>query len=140
MENINRIQSPVIKHENELANELSKAHYESCRLPGKSTKTPDFIVGNGESVFSIAVKITTRNQIKFKAEEIKALIRFSWKFQTEPWVAAKFIDRTQWLFLRPHALEISEDNKIVSIQYAKAIMKGLSVKEVISNELQKRII
>lgn len=140
MISVKRIKEVGIKHEYELVAELKKANYMACRLPGSSTRNPDLIAGDGDSVFVIEAKITTRNRIKIRKQQIKTLIKFAWKFRAEAWVAVKFLNQTKWLFIRPNALEISEDNKTLSINYNDAQLKGITIEEVVSNELQKKLI
>jgi len=137
---VRRIKQVGIKHEYELLGELKKANYVACRLPGSSIRNPDLIAGDGDSVFVIETKITTRNKLKIQKQQIKTLIKFAWKFRAEAWVAVKFLNQTKWLFIKPNALEISEDNETLSIDYNTAQLKGISIEEVVSNELQKKII
>jgi Holliday junction resolvase len=55
-------------------------------------------------------------------------------------VAVKFINQTKWIFIKPQSLELNEEDKTVSIDYNNALLKGISLKELVSNELQKRLI
>lgn len=133
-----RIRDIGVKYEYELVGELKKANYEACRLPGSSVRNPDLLAGDGESVFVIEVKITTKNRIVIQSSQIKNLIRFAWKFKAEPWIALKFINHKGWIFVRPNGMKLSKDNQHLSIDYDTAQQKGVNAKELVSNELQKR--
>lgn len=135
---IRRIQNAGIKYEYELVGELKKADYEACRLPGSSVRNPDILAGDGETVFVIEAKITTNNRIIIRSSQIKNLIKFAWKFKAEPWVAVKFINQTSWIFIRPNAFQISQDNQKLSIDFNTALQKGVTVRELVNNEFQKK--
>lgn len=135
---IRRIQNAGIKYEYELVGELKKADYEACRLPGSSVRNPDILAGDGETVFVIEAKITTNNRIIIRSSQIKNLIRFAWKFKAEPWVAVKFINQTSWIFIRPNAFQISPDNQKLTIDFNTALQKGVTVRELVNNEFQKK--
>lgn len=135
---IRRIQNAGIKYEYELVGELKKADYEACRLPGSSVRNPDILAGDGETVFVIEAKITTNNRIIIRSSQIKNLIRFAWKFKAEPWVAVKFINQTSWIFIRPNAFQISQDNQKLTIDFNTALQKGVTVRELVNNEFQKK--
>lgn len=135
---IRRIQNAGIKYEYELVGELKKADYEACRLPGSSVRNPDILAGDGETVFVIEAKITTNNRIIIRSSQIKNLIRFAWKFKAEPWVAVKFINQTSWIFIRPNAFQISKDNQKLTIDFNTALEKGVTVRELVNNEFQKK--
>jgi len=128
-----------IKQEYELIGELKKADYEACRLPGSSVRNPDILAGDGETVFVIEAKVTTNNRIIIRSSQIKNLIKFAWKFKAEPWVAVKFINQTSWIFIRPNALKISQDNQKLTIDFNTALQKGVTVRELVNNEFQKKI-
>jgi Holliday junction resolvase len=73
-------------------------------------------------------------------DQIKILKRFAWRFMAEAGVAVKFINQTKWIFIKPQSLELNEKDKTVSIDYNTALLKGISLKELVSNELQERLI
>ena len=60
--------------------------------------------------------------------------------KADHWVVVKFINQKAWIFVRPNALKISKDNQKLSIDCNTAQQKGLNVRKLVNNELQKNLI
>lgn len=136
---IENIKAVGIEHERNLVNALKKRGYMAARLQGSGVSLPDVIAGDGESVFVFEVKSTRTTNIKIYKRQIWTLKNFAYKFRAIPLIAVFFLDRMlNFLFVEPK--DLNEYNKMFTIDYNTACLKGRDLGEVISNELQKKLI
>lgn len=126
-----------IKHEQELVKVFKDNDFTACRLPGSASRSPDIIAGDGESIFVLEVKTTTSSLIKIKKQQIFTLRNFATNLKAKPLLALKFLNRSQWIFVKPKFLKIHE--KSFSIDYNTAALNGFDIHRLISNELQLRL-
>lgn len=133
------IKAAGIEHERNLVNALKKRGYMAARLQSSGVSLPDVIAGDRESVFVFEVKSTKKANIKIYKRQIWTLKNFAYKFRAIPLIAVFFIDRRfDFLFIQPK--DLNEYDKMFTIDYNTVCLKGRDLNEVISNELQKRLI
>lgn len=135
---VDKIKKEGIKHEQELVKTFKDNDFAACRLPSSSARSPDILAGDGESVFVIEVKTTHSSMIKIRKQQIFTLKNFAYNFKAKPYLALKFLNRSSWLFVDPRFLKINE--KVCSIDYNTAELNGCGIHELISNELQMRLV
>ncbi|MCK9150481.1 Holliday junction resolvase Hjc [Methanobacterium alcaliphilum] len=135
-----KIMPSGIKQEYELLAEIKQHDFEACRLPKSLKQTPDILAGDGESIFVIKAIVSNNTEIATTKEEIVTLRRFAWKFKGEAWIAIKILNQTKWIFIKPQHFNLKEMGDIFSVDYGDIVLKGISLRELISQELQKRLI
>ncbi len=136
---VQEIKAEGIKHERNLVNSLKKRGYVAGRLQNSGVSLPDVIAGDRESIFVFEVKSTKKSNIKIYKRQIWALKNFAYNFRAIPLIAVFFIDRRfDFLFVQPK--DLNEYDKMFTIDYNTACLKGRDLNEVISNELQKKLI
>lgn len=136
---IEEIKAAGIEHERNLVNAIKKKGYMAARLQSSSVSLPDVIAGDGETVFVFEVKSTKTTNIKIYKRQIWTLKNFAYKFRAIPLIAVFFIGRMfNFRFIQPK--DLKEHDKMFTIDYNTACLKGRDLDEVISNELQKRLI
>lgn len=139
MNKVQDIKAEGIEHERNLVNSLKRRGYVAARLQSSGISLPDVIAGDKESVFVFEVKSTKKANIKIYKRQIWTLKNFAYKFRAIPLIAVVFIDRgLNFLFLEPK--DLNEYDKMFTIDYNTACLKGRDLNEVISNELQKKLI
>lgn len=126
-----------IKHEQELVKVFKDNDFTACRLPGSASRSPDIIAGDGESVFVLEAKTSSNSLIKIRKQQIFTLNTFAVNLKAKPYLALKFLNRSNWLFVNPKHLKIHE--KSFSIDYNTAALHGFDIHKLISNELQLRL-
>lgn len=127
-----------IKHEQELVKMFEENDFAAFRLPASGKKSPDIIAGDENVIFIIEAKTTTNTLIKIRKQQIFNLRNTATKFRAKPVLAVKFIDRESWRFIKIGDLKSHE--KSFSIDYNSAMLKGIDFRELISNELQKKLV
>ena len=111
-------------------------HFTTCLIKDSNSYV---IAGDGISFFVIAAKTSHNPRIKFKKQEILTLLKFAHQFKAAPWVALKYLGCDPgWKLVKPNTLEINE--KSFSIEYNTACFRGFEIGELISNELQQRLV
>lgn len=136
---VEEIKSIGIQYEHELVRILKNKNFTACRLPGSSAQSPDIVAGDGESVMVFEVKSTRDSRIKIRKRQIWTLKRFANAFKADPWLALKFVERDyRWLFVKISSLK--SHDKTFSIDYNTACIDGFDISELVSNELQKRLV
>jgi len=131
-------QSLNIKHEYELINLFRDQNFEAARLPGAISRAPDLIAGDGETVFILRVKATGKKRIELFKKHVWDLKRFSVKLKAKPILALKYEGHSPWIFAHLSALE--DDGGRFAIGLEEARLKGFKINELISNELQQRLV
>lgn len=135
---VDKIKKEGIKHEQELVKKFKDNGFVACRLPSSSARSPDVLAGDGESIFVIEVKTTHNSMIKVRKQQVYTLRSFAFNLNAKPFLALKFLNRSSWLFVDPRFLKNNE--KVCSIDYNTAALNGFSFQELLSNELQMRLI
>lgn len=139
IQSVQKIKKKGIEHERNLVNSLKNRGFMAARLQSSGVSLPDVIAGDGETIFVFEVKSTKTTNIKIYKKQIWTLKKFALKFNAIPFIAVQFIGRlTNFLFIQPGAL--NESKKMFTIDYNDVCLKGLDLGEIISNELQKRLI
>lgn len=126
-----------IRHEQELVKIFKDNDFTSCRLPSSSARSPDIIAGDGETIFIIEVKTTSTNYIRINKNQIATLKRYAKDLKAKPYIAAKFLNRSNWLFLNPE--DLKENDKMLTLTFNRAALRGFTIEKLISNELQTRL-
>jgi len=136
---IEDIKAAGIEHERNLVNALRKRGYMAARLQSSGVSLPDVIAGDGESVFVFEVKSSQTTNIKIYKRQIWTLKNFAYKFNALPFIAVFFIGR-RLNFLFVQLKDLKEYDKMFTLDYNTACLKGKDLGEIISNELQKKLI
>lgn len=137
--NIKKIKEIGIEQERNLVNLLKTKGFMAARLQGSSASLPDVIAGDSESFFVFEVKTTKTNNIKIYKRQIWTLKRFAYNFNAIPYIAVLFTDRMpNFLFILPR--QLNEHEKMFTIDYNNACLKGKDLNEIVSNEIQKKLI
>lgn len=139
MAKVQEIKAEGIEHERNLVNSLKRRGYVAGRLQSSGVSLPDVIAGDGESIFVFEVKSTATSNIKIYKNQIWTLKKFAYNFKAKPYIAVYFTGRMmEFLFIKPR--DLKEYDKMFTIDYNTACLKGKDLSEIISNELQKRLI
>ncbi len=128
-----------IEHERNLVNLLQGKGFMAGRLQQSGVSLPDVIAGDSESFFVFEVKSTKSTNIKIYKRQIWSLRNFAYNFNAKPYVAVYFIDRMlNFLFIELR--DLNEYDKMFTIDYNTACLKGKDLNEIISNEIQRKLI
>lgn len=128
-----------IEHERNLVNLLQGKGFMAGRLQQSGVSLPDVIAGDNESFFVFEVKSTKSTNIKIYKRQIWSLRNFAYNFNAKPYVAVYFIDRMlNFLFIELR--DLNEYDKMFTIDYNTACLKGRDLNEIISNEIQRKLI
>lgn len=128
-----------IEHERNLVNLLQGKGFMAGRLQQSGVSLPDVIAGDNESFFVFEVKSTKSTNIKIYKRQIWSLRNFAYNFNAKPYVAVYFIDRMlNFLFIELR--DLNEHDKMFTIDYNTACLKGRDLNEIISNEIQRKLI
>jgi len=128
-----------IEHERNLVNLFRGKGFMAGRLQSSGVSLPDVIAGDNDSFFVFEVKSTSDTNIKIYKNQIFTLRNFAYNFNAKPYVAVYFIDRMMnFLFIQLR--DLNEYDKMFTIDYNTACLKGLDLNEIISNEIQKMLI
>jgi len=128
-----------IEHERNLVNLLQGKGFMAGRLQQSGVSLPDVIAGDNESFFVFEVKSTKSTNIKIYKRQIWSLRNFAYNFNAKPYVAVYFIDRMlNFLFIELR--DLNEHDKMFTIDYNTACLKGRGLNEIISNEIQRKLI
>jgi len=128
-----------IEHERNLVNLLQGKGFMAGRLQQSGVSLPDVIAGDSESFFVFEVKSTKGTNIKIYKKQIWSLRNFAYNFNAKPYVAVYFIDRMlNFLFIELR--DLNEYDKMFTIDYNTACLKGRDLNEIISNEIQKKLL
>lgn len=128
-----------IEHERNLVNLLQGKGFMAGRLQQSGVSLPDVIAGDSESFFVFEVKSTKSTNIKIYKRQIWSLRNFAYNFNAKPYVAVYFIDRMlNFLFIELR--DLNEYDKMFTIDYNTACLKGRDLNEIISNEIQRKLI
>lgn len=135
---ITELKAIGIEHERNLVNMLKKKGFMAGRLQGSGTSLPDVIAGDSDTLFVFEVKSTTTTNIKIYKNQIRTLKNFAHNFKAKPYLALFFIDRiVNFIFLELKYLK--EHDKMFTIDYNTACLKGRDINEIISNEMQIKL-
>lgn len=136
---IKDIKAAGIEHERNLVNLLEAKGFKAVRLQSSARSFPDVIGGDSESFFVFEVKSTTTTNVKIYKKQIWSLKDFAYNFNAKPFVAVYFIDRMlNFLFIE--LKDLNEYDKMFTIDYNTACLKGRDLNEIINNELQRKLI
>lgn len=135
---IENMKKEGIRHEQNLVKIFKKNNFTACRLPGSSARSPDIVAGDGEVVFIIEVKTSNMPIIKVRKVQISTLKRYAAHLKAKPYLAVKFLNRSDWLFIKLE--DLKENEKSYSIDYNRAALRGFEIEKLINNELQTRLI
>lgn len=136
---IEKIKEAGIEHERNLVNLLRAKNFKAFRLQSSARSAPDVIAGDSESFFVFEVKSTKTTNIKIYKKQIFTLRNFAYNFNAKPFVAVYFINRMlNFLFIE--LKDLKEYDKMFTIDYNLACLKGRDLNEILSNELQKKLI
>lgn len=135
---IKNMKEEGVKHEQELVKSFKESGYVACRFPAAGASCPDLIVGNSDSVFVMEVKTTLDTLIKIRKSQMGVLNSFANGLKAESYIAAKFINREDWRFLKISDLNAHE--KSYSVDYNTAMLKGIDFDQLILGEYQERLI
>jgi Holliday junction resolvase len=128
-----------IEHERNLVNLLQGKGFMAGRLQQSGVSLPDVIAGDSELFFVFEVKSTKSTNIKIYKRQIWSLRNFAYNFNAKPYVAVYFIDRMlNFLFIELR--DLNEYDKMFTIDYNTACLKGRDLNEIISNEIQRKLI
>ncbi len=119
------------KAENELLNKFWKNDWGGIRCAGSGSArnpTPDILVGNGDRVLAMEVKITKDDKKYFKNEEIEALRKFAGAFGAHPMVGVQF-SNNNWYFLSLDDLRSTKKSYVASVD--RAMSRGLTFEELL---------
>jgi len=84
----------------------------ACRVAGSGSikyPSPDIIAGNQTRKLAIECKACSGEYQYLEKRAVQELEEYARKFNAEPWIAIKF-DRTEWRFIQPKNLKITEKN------------------------------
>lgn len=128
-----------IEHERNLVNLLRGKGFMAGRLQQSGVSLPDVIAADSESFFVFEVKSTKSTNIKIYKRQIWSLRNFAYNFNAKPYVAVYFINRMlNFLFIELR--DLNEYDKMFTIDYNTACLKGRDLNEIISNEIQRKLI
>lgn len=133
-----RLKRIGIKHEQDLVKLLKNNDFSACRLVASGASNPDIMAANGEQTIILEVKTSHTTLIRIRTRQIYTLRTFSQRFKAKAYIAAKFINRSNWRFIELQYIHAGE--KGFSLDYNTAELKGLSLEEVLSNESQTKLI
>ena len=135
---ITEIKAIGIEQERNLVNSLKKKGFMAGRLQGTGRSLPDVIAADTDSFFVFEVKSTTTTNIKIYKNQIRTLKNFAYNFNAKPYLAIFFINRMiNFIFLELKHLK--EHDKMYTVDYNTACLKGKDLNEIISNEIQKKL-
>ncbi|AUB59389.1 hypothetical protein BK009_01040 [Methanobacterium subterraneum] len=139
LQSVQKIKDKGIEHERNLVNSLKKRGYMAARLQSSGVSLPDVIAGDSETNFVFEVKSTRTNNIKIYKRQIHTLNNFAHNFNAKAFIAVFFVNRMiDFLFVKPS--DFTEHEKMYTIDYNTACLEGKDLAEIISNELQKKLI
>ena len=127
-----------IKHEQELVKLLKDNEFSACRLVASGASNPDIMAANGEQIIIFEVKTTRTPLIKMRSKQVYTLRTFAQRFKAKAYIAAKFINRSNWRFVELQYLNVGI--KGFSLDYNQSELKGISFDELLSNESQTKLI
>ncbi len=97
--------------ERELVNLLWEYGFAVMRSPasgsGRKHPQPDILVSDGDVVYGIETKSSSKEKIYVKKEEIQKLEDFCKQFGCDPLIGVRF-DRKNWTFFKPEECEKTE--------------------------------
>ena len=136
---VKKIKEIGIEQERNLVNLLKLKGFMAASLQSSANSLPDVICGDTENFFVFEVKTTSTNNIKIYKRQIWTLKKFAYNFNAIPYIATIFTDRDptfRFIQLR----QLNEHEKMFTIDYNNACLKGQDINEIISNEIQKKLI
>lgn len=136
---IEKIKKLGIEHERNLVNLLQGKGFMAGRLQESGVSLPDVIAGDSDSFFVFEVKSTTTTNIKIYKKQIFTLRNFAYNFNAKPYLAVYFVDRMM-NFLFIELRDLNEYDKMFTIDYNTACLKGQDLNEIISNEIQRKLL
>ena len=136
---VKEIKEIGIEQERNLVNLLKIKGFMAARLQGSANSLPDVIAADSESFFVFEVKTTMTNNIKIYKRQIWTLKKFAYNFNAIAYIATLFSNRDPYFhFIQPQNL--SEHEKMFTIDYNNACLKGQDLNEIVSNEIQKKLV
>lgn len=76
---------------------------------GRKHPQPDILVSNGDKIFGIETKSSSKNKIYINKEEVQKLREFCQKFGCKPLIGVRF-DRKDWTFFKPEECKKTDQN------------------------------
>lgn len=127
-----------IKHEQDLVKLFKDNDFSACRLAASGISNPDIFAADGEQTLILEVKTSHTPLIRVRSKQVYTLRTFAQKFKAKAYIAAKFLNRSDWRFVELQYLNVGI--KGFSLDYNTAELKGITFNELISNESQTKLI
>jgi holliday junction resolvase Hjr len=127
-----------IKHEQDLVKLFKDNDFSACRLAASGISNPDILAANGEQTLILEVKTSRINLIRVRTKQVYTLRTFAQRFKAKAYIAAKFLNRSNWRFVELQYLHVGMSG--FSLDYNTAELKGLSFDEILSNVSQTKLI
>ena len=127
-----------IKHEQDLVKLFKDNDFSACRLAASGISNPDIFAADGEQILIIEVKTSHSNLIRVRTKQVYTLRTFAQRFKAKAYIAAKFLNRSNWRFIELQYLHVGMSG--FSLDYNTSELKGISFDELLSNESQTKLI
>ena len=127
-----------IKHEQDLVKLFKDNDFSACRLAASGISNPDIFAADGEQTLILEVKTSHTPLIRVRSKQVYTLRTFAQRFKAKAYIAAKFLNRSNWRFVELQYLNVGLSG--FSLDYNTAELKGITFNELISNESQTKLI
>lgn len=127
-----------IKHEQDLVKLFKDNDFSACRLAASGISNPDIFAADGEQTLILEVKTSRTPLIRVRSKQVYTLRTFAQRFKAKAYIAAKFLNRSNWRFVELQYLNVGLSG--FSLDYNTAELKGITFNELISNESQTKLI
>ncbi len=127
-----------IKHEQDLVKLFKDNDFSACRLVASGISNPDIFAADGEQTLILEVKTSHTTLIRVRSKQVYTLRTFAQRFKAKAYIAAKFLNRSNWRFVELQYLNVGLSG--FSLDYNTAELKGITFNELISNESQTKLI
>ena len=127
-----------IKHEQDLVKLFKDNDFSACRLAASGISNPDIFAADGDQILIIEVKTSHSNLIRVRTKQVYTLRTFAQRFKAKAYIAAKFLNRSNWRFIELQYLHVGMSG--FSLDYNTSELKGISFDELLSNESQTKLI
>ena len=127
-----------IKHEQDLVKLFKDNDFSACKLAASGISNPDIFAADGEQILIIEVKTSHSNLIRVRTKQVYTLRTFAQRFKAKAYIAAKFLNRSNWRFIELQYLHVGMSG--FSLDYNTSELKGISFDELLSNESQTKLI
>lgn len=127
-----------IKHEQDLVKLFKDNEFSACRLTASGISNPDIFAADGEQTLILEVKTSRTPLIRVRSKQVYTLRTFAQRFKAKAYIAAKFLNRSDWRFVELQYLNVGLSG--FSLDYNTAELKGITFNELISNESQTKLI